>query len=202
MYIQPNTNIILLQGVPLDNTYTDTIYFADATAQYNHFLTYTSMMFPAQSYQRVNKGTLRLQVTADNIYNYNYLMFRNASYGQKWFYAFINKINYINDNTSEIEYELDVMQTWMFEAILEPSYVEREHSATDIIGENIAPEPVNIGDIRCTDIIRWNSAWGLDDYALVVFHAPYHTGGDGGDDEEPTPEELLDNTDQDPEAND
>lgn len=186
MYIQPNTNIILLKGVPLDNTYSDTIYFADTTSQYNHFISYTNKMFPAQTYQRVNKRTLRVQIKADDIYDYNYLMFRNASYGTKWFYAFINRVNYINDNTSEVVYELDVMQTWMFEAVLEPSYVEREHSATDVIGENIAPEPVSIGDIRCTDIKRWNEAWGLDAYDVVVIHAPYHTGGDGGDsDDEP-----------------
>ena len=175
MYIQPNTNIILLKGVPLDNTYTDTIYFADATAQYNHFISYTNMMFPAQSYQRVNKGTLRLQVTADNIYDYNYLMFRNASYGQKWFYAFINKVNYINDNTSEIEYELDVIQTWLFEAVLEPSYVEREHSATDVVGENIASEPINIGGTKCHKVE--DTDW-FNDYVAVVAIADVDFGSE------------------------
>ena len=138
-------------------------------------------MFSAQSYQRVNKGTLRLQVTADDIYDYNYLMFRNASYGSKWFYAFINKVNYINDNTSEIEYELDVIQTWLFEAVLEPSYIDREHSATDVIGENLAPEPVKLGEYYCSNMVRWNNAWGLDDYDVVVIHAPYNTGGDIGE---------------------
>lgn len=182
MYIQPNTNIILLKGVPLDNTYSDTIYFADATTQYNHFISYTNMMFPANTYQRVNKGTLRVQVKADDIYDYNYLMFRNASYGTKWFYAFINKVNYINDNTSEIEYELDVIQTWLFEAVLEPSYIEREHSATDVIGEHLASEPVKLGEYRCNAIDFDTESF--DDYDAVIIHAPWNTGGDSGEDEE------------------
>lgn len=179
MYIAPNTTIVLMKGVPLDNTYSDTIYFANATNQYNYFATLTgNKVFNQQTYQRVNKGTLRLQVLADTIYDYNYLMFRNTSYGSKWFYAFINKVNYINDTTTEIEYELDVIQTWMFEAVLEPSYVEREHSSTDVIGEHLAPEPVKLGEYKCNKLERWGQAWGLDAYAVVVIHAPYNVGGD------------------------
>lgn len=184
MYIQPNSIIRLLKGVPLDNTYTDTIYFGSASAQLSHFQTYTYKLFTQQYYQRVNKGTLRVQVKADDIYDYNYLMFQNTSYGNKWFYAFINKVNYINDSVSEVEYEIDVIQTWLFEAVLEPSYVEREHSATDVVGDNIAPEPMDIGNIKCWDMVRFNDSWGTDDYALIVTHAPYNTGGDSGDDEE------------------
>lgn len=171
-----------MKGVPLDNTYSDTIYFANVTDQYNYFSTLTgNKVFNQQTYQRVNKGTLRLQVLADEIYDYNYLMFRNTSYGSKWFYAFINKVNYINDTTTEIEYELDVIQTWMFEAVLEPSYVEREHSSTDVIGEHLAFEPVKLGEYKCHNMARWGDAWGLDSYSVVVIHAPYNTGGNSGE---------------------
>lgn len=168
MYIQPNSIIQLLKGVPLDNTYTDTLYFGSVSAQRAHFQSYTKMTFTQQSYQRVNKGTLRVQVKADDIYDYNYLIFQNASYGSKWFYAFINKVNYINDNTSEIEYEIDEIQTWFFEATLEPSFVVREHAQTDNIGEHIAVEPVETGTPIATDITDKSL---FNDYAVVVAHA-------------------------------
>lgn len=168
MYIQPNSIIQLLKGVPLDNTYTDTLYFGSVSAQQAHFQSYTKKTFTQQSYQRVNKGTLRVQVKADDIYDYNYLIFQNASYGSKWFYAFINKVNYINDSTSEIEYELDVMQTWLFDYILEPSFVVREHSQTDVIGEHIAVEPVETGTPITTEITDKNL---FGDYAVVVCRA-------------------------------
>ena len=159
---------MLLKGVPLDNTYTDTIYFGSVSAQRSHFQSYTSKVFLQQSYQRVNKNTLRVQVKADDIYDYNYLIFQNASYGNRWFYAFINKVNYVNDSASEIEYELDVMQTWMFDYILEPSFVVREHSQTDNIGEHIAVEPVEIGTPIATDITD-KGLFG--DYSVVVCRA-------------------------------
>ena len=180
MYIQPNSTIILLKGVPLDNTYTDTIYFASATAQYNHFSSYTKKTFGNQTYQRVNKEKIRLQVKADDIYDYNYLMFRNTSYGSKWFYAFIKEVNYVNDSTSEIVYEIDVMQTWFFEHQLERSYVEREHTLTDEIGENIIAENIDLGPIKCYDSkIATDAETGdslFDEYSVAIFRVPGRIG--------------------------
>lgn len=149
MYIQPNSVIRLLTGVPLDNTYAHTIYFASKEAQATYFAskTKTGCTFNNQTYQRVNRGTVRLQVLADDIYDCNYLMFQNTSYGNKWFYAFVTSIEYVSNVVSAITYEIDVMQTWfLFDTTLLQSFVEREHSTTDIVGENIVPEPVPIGE--------------------------------------------------------
>lgn len=149
MYIFPNTIIRLLKNVPLNNDYTDTIFFNSVSEQSAHFASYESKVFYNQAYQRVQKGRIRLQIPADSIYSYNYMMFQNTAYGAKWFYAFIKNVEYINDATSEIEFEIDVMQTWHFDYTLNPSYVERETSETDIIGDNIQPEPIDLGPIKC-----------------------------------------------------
>ena len=148
MYIQPNSVIRLLTGVPLDNTYAHTIYFETKQAQAEYFAskTKTGCIFNNQTYQRVNKGTMRLEVLADNIYDCNYLMFQNTSFGNRWFYAFVTSIEYVSNKVSEITYEIDVMQTWFFDVTLLQSFVEREHSATDVVGDNIVPEPVPIGE--------------------------------------------------------
>lgn len=171
MYIAPNTTIVLLRGVPLDNTYTDTIWFNYPESQYNHFYgidrdRYNRRVFTENSYQRIGRGKIRLQVSADDIYNYNYLMYRNTNYNNKWFYAFITKApEYINNAVAEIEFEIDVMQTWMFDYELEMCYVERETQATDYIGENVLPEPVDIGDVVCNDIEK---TIYFDTYAVLI----------------------------------
>lgn len=155
MYIAPNSTIILLKDVPLSRDYTDTIFFASAAAQTSYFQSaYVKKTFSAQSYQRVKKWVMRLEVLADEIYDYNYMMFQNTSFGSKWFYAFITNVEYLNNSVSEITYELDVMQTWLFEATVKPSYVERETPETDVIGANIAPEPIDIGPVKCYDYGR------------------------------------------------
>lgn len=147
MYIAPNTNIKLLQNVPLEKDYINTLYFANTTAQYNYFSSKAKYNLLEQSYQRVNKGVCRVNYKAENLYDCNYMMFQNTSFGNKWFYAFITSIDYINNVTSDINYEIDVMQSWLTEMSLTRCFVEREHSVTDEIGDNIVAEPVETGEL-------------------------------------------------------
>lgn len=172
MNISPNSTVILLKNVPLDNTYTDTIFFESITDQVNHFTSYTSRVFNQQTYQRVHRNRIRLQVVADDIYDYNYLMFRNTAYGNKWFYAFISSIEWVNNVTSEIEYEIDVLQTWFFNYELKPCFVEREHRAGGEIYQDTSlytPENIDTGEI-----VRYNEKVYKDfSYGLLVGYLPW-----------------------------
>ena len=146
MYIAPNTVIKIIKNCPLDNTYTHTIYFNDVASQIAYFSGLAKYTLTQQTYQRVNKGVMRVQYKAEDLYDCNYLMFQNSSFGNKWFYAFIKSVEYVNNITSEITFELDIMQTWFFDYELQGCFVDREHSATDNIGENTVPENLEIGD--------------------------------------------------------
>lgn len=152
MYIAPNTTIRLLKDVPLDNTYRNTIYFANVVNQTSYFSGKTKYTFAEQSYQRVQKETLRIGLKADDLYDCNYLMFQNTSYGNKWFYAFVTGVEYVNNETSEVSFEIDVMQTWNFDYDVKMSFVEREMSITDNIGDNLVPENLEIGDYIYKDL--------------------------------------------------
>ena len=119
MEIQPQSNIKLLHNVPLDTSYDHTIYFASSSAQYTYFAGLVKYNLTNQSYQRVNKGKARVAKCADDIYDCNYMMFQNTAFGSKWFYAYIKAIEYINNETSEIEFEIDPIQTWFFDFTIE-----------------------------------------------------------------------------------
>ena len=146
MYVEPNTNIRLLNNVPLDNTYEHTIYFASEQAQRNYFIGKTKHSLTRQSYQRKERGYITVGVGYESLIDCNYVMFQNSAFGSKWFYAFVTSLEYNNVNSTVIHYEIDVMQTWLFEATLEPCFVEREHSATDNYFEHILPENLDTGD--------------------------------------------------------
>lgn len=146
MYIEPNTTIRLLKNCPLDTTYEHTLWFGSKSAQTSYFRGLTKYVLSEQTYQRVNKGRMRVQYKADDIYDCNYLMFQNSSYGTKWFYAFIKSVEYVNNITSEIEFEIDVMQTWYFDYTLGECFVEREHVGSDKIGEHTVPENLETGE--------------------------------------------------------
>lgn len=171
MYIQPNTTVRLLTGVPLDNTYAHTLYFANKSSQTSYFESKTKAgcLLSNLSYQRYTKGSLRIQKLADDIYDCNYLMFQNTAYGNRWFYAFINNIEYVSNTVCEVTYEIDVIQTWFFDVTLLQSFVEREHSATDVAGDNIVPEPVNIGEYFRSQIHQTNY---FDTYSCILV-SPY-----------------------------
>ena len=173
MYIQPDSTIWLIKDIPLNKDYTDTLWFDSASVQFDWFSRYSQTrrrVLEDYSYQRVNKNKIRVGIKADLLYDYNYMMFLNSAYGYKWFYAFVNSVNYINDNTTELEYEIDVMQTWLFEAELGESYVVREHEASDVAGLNILPEPLTVTNYVCNGML-YDSNFGVETnwYVAVAY---------------------------------
>lgn len=165
-YIAPNSTIKLLRNVPLEKDYINTLYFASASAQATYFNSTAKYTLTAQSYQRANKGVCRVNYKVEDLYDCNYMMFQNTSFGTKWFYAFITSVDYVNNVTSDVHYEIDVMQTWAFEMSLTQCFVEREHSATDNIGDNLVAEPVDIGEVVFNYYTKISAE--LDKYAILM----------------------------------
>lgn len=145
--IQPNTIIHLLKGVYFDADYANTVRFRTEQEQTNSMLSKNKITLNNYTYQRVSKNKIRIDKTMEEVIDYNYMMFKNTSYENKWFYAFIVNVEYINDRTTELTYMIDVIQTWfLFNCVVEECFVEREHSLTDNIGDSITAEPVEIGE--------------------------------------------------------
>lgn len=186
MYIEPNSSFYILSGCPLNNNYEHTILFNDKTSQYNYFNSLIKHRLNKQSYQRYTDNTMRVQIKAEDLYDCDYLMFKNTSFGDKWFYAFILSVTYVNNITSEILYEIDVMQTWHFDYQLLPCFVEREHSATDVIGANTVPEDLQIGEYQtnATATIMPNevdiAAWSTEAVMGQGYPRPLNPGSYGG----------------------
>lgn len=182
-YIEPNTKIVILQNVPLDNGYKHTIYFETPQAQRDFFTSKRKYVLDNQSYQRKERGYMRVQLKAENLYNCNYLMFQNTSFGDRWFYAFITSVEYVNNEVSEIGFEIDVMQTWFFDVTMLDSYVEREHSTTDEAGDNLIDEPFKCDDMFTSPMTKATDVNGnklFDEYSCILV-SPYkrHEYGSG-----------------------
>lgn len=155
----PNTTVSLLSGVPLDSTYSDVLWFDSVGAQTAYFSGKVKKTYTNFSYQRVTSAasarrpayTIRVEDYANNLYDVNYIMFDNNAAAGKWFYAFVTQINFINANVTEIVYEIDDFQTWLFEMSVGKCYVEREHldfEGTEPLCVNLQPEPVDLGPMK------------------------------------------------------
>ena len=145
-YISPNTDIVLCKDVPLDNSYDHTVTFANLSAQQTYFASKAFKTLTANSYQRTMSGHLRIECSMAEAVQCNYMYFKNTSFENKYFYAFITGWEYVNNITTEITYELDVFQSFHSDMHIKACFVEREHSNTDAIGENLVPEGLEQGE--------------------------------------------------------
>lgn len=142
--IAPQTDVYLLK-VPLEIDETNQLTFANTTAQYNYFSNLPKVIFDNFTYQRKDE-TIRVPALVDDIMQYNYVMYRNESYSNKWFYAFITGMEYINDHVTAVKIKTDVWQTWQFDLTYKPVFVEREHVNNDTIGANTIDEGIDLGE--------------------------------------------------------
>ena len=148
-----NITKVYLLSVPLEDDYKDTLYFANATAQHTYFAGQVVKSYTDFSYQRKD-NVIRVPAQVDTIRNCNYVMYQNTAYSNKWFYAFIERMEYIDDGRTDIYIATDVLQTWMFEMDFKSSFIEREHVNDDTFGLHTIPESLETGDYVCNDIVE------------------------------------------------
>ena len=143
-----NITEVRLLSVPLENDYKHTLYFESVEAQTEYFLSRPAIGGVNFSYQRKD-GYIAYPRIYDSLIGYNYVMYKNSAYGNKWFYAFITDMKYVNDERTDIYIETDVIQTWWKQYVVKPSFIEREHVKNDAVGENILDEGLQLGEYVC-----------------------------------------------------
>lgn len=152
----PIDNIIKLLNVPFDNSYKNVLDFPSLESQEKYMLTRQAairnrngeiieLSFENCSYIRKD-GTLKIPVHIDRLNHCNYCMYKNPYARDRWIYCFITNMRYINDNCTELTLNTDVFSTWFRRIRYLPSFVEREHTNDDTIGNNTVPEGLETGD--------------------------------------------------------
>lgn len=140
----PTTNLRLL-STPLESDYRNTLWFPNVAAQTAYFTSKTVKTYANFNYIKKD-NTIVVPEEVDNLYNCNYIMYQNSNFGQRWFYAFINRVEWASNGSTRLYVSTDVIQTWFFDITYYQSYVDRCHSDTDVAGDNIVPEDFTTGD--------------------------------------------------------
>lgn len=147
MYIVPNSDIYILKGIEADRSFANVKYFASKQARDNYMLQADHIIYRGSALSYIKQGSVRVGVSADSIYACNYLMYRNTAFGSRWFFAFIDSVEYVNNATSEIRFTIDSFQTWFYDCDLGQCFVEREHVLSDMIGEHTLNEGLDAGEL-------------------------------------------------------
>ena len=178
----PNS-IARLGVVPFDRTYRHTMTFPSRAAQTSYFTGVCTRVMSESVYIRPEDGSVRFNVNASEINQHNYIMFTNTE-SSRWWYAFVLDVEYINDETSRVIFQIDVMQTWMFDYTVHPCYVEREHANDDTVGNWLLDEPVSTGELKfvASDILDSTNhpSTGLTELVPIVFTSEEPYSGDWG----------------------
>lgn len=166
MAITPNTEIRIIK-VPLSIDNKNQITFSSKQAQEEYFKSLPFIEMDNCTYQRKD-SVIRFNAHIDDIIEYNYVMYKNNNYSDKYFYAFITGMEYVNNNTTYIYITTDVFQTWQFDFTFKESFIEREMIAVadDLPGANLIPEGLELGEPKVEGTAEFDE---LEPVYLVAF---------------------------------
>lgn len=163
----PKNEIRICKGVCFEPNYSDTILWADSNAQMRYIVSCTKQRFENITPFRIMEGAVLVPGPADDYLDCNYLAFTNTDFGTgKWWFGFITQVDFIDMYTSRIHYDVDVIQTFMFDIDLGTgTFAERYHAVNDAIGNNLIPENLELGDYIINDAKRTDK---FDSYKIIV----------------------------------
>lgn len=178
MSYTPESQIHLCK-VPFDASYKHQVRFDDPTSQYSYFGQRVIRSYHEYCHVRKTlpdggtQSAVRVAAHIDDLQFVNYMMFNNGNLqtdlqNHKTIFAFVTKKIYINEGTTELVFETDVFQTYMFVARLGVSFVVREHAETDNVGDNIEPEHFQIEDYVYSECYQDTT---LDKWGYMVVSA-------------------------------
>lgn len=179
MKIIPDNEAYLIKA-PLLVDEAHQLDFANTTSQQAYFKSLPNIAFMKITYNREN-GTLYFPRNIEEIRSYNYLMYKNKNYSNKWFYAFITNMRYENNDTTAIDFVTDVFQTYMFDYEWRNSFIERETVDDDTVGKHLLPEKLEYGDYICNgsqtkEVVRYTPNATNDYTPMVVMQTTERLG--------------------------
>lgn len=169
-----NSKVIMAKDIKLEKDYNNVLSYSESdmlTLVTAHAVqSFTKCMF-----LRPGENKIRLEMTYDNALKCNYLAFQNPDYSNKWFFAFIDSVEYISDGDTQINFTIDEFSTWW--SYWQPDYcfVEREHSLTDVAGDNLVPEGLELGEYVSNG--TQNHVSYETDYQLIAMVSQYEPDG-------------------------
>lgn len=127
----PNTTVILYKGVPLVKGGIDVLMTTGAAAA-TQLARFAHATYSNCTYTREERTFVRVPAAVSACEGCNYLSFRNANHGGKYFFGFIDHVRYINESTTQIDFTIDPFPTFFEDCtILSDVYVKRNTPIAD-----------------------------------------------------------------------
>ena len=143
----PSSWIMLCHGVNLRDDH-DTIYFESETQRYNYMLDHAIIVNPAggdneskrklqaQMFRNIDgrDNALRVNVDYQTLIDCDYMIMcpvANSQTGKKH-YCFVDRVEYVSEGITLVEFHEDCIQTWIDDVHFGKSKVKRMHTHADV----------------------------------------------------------------------
>lgn len=142
-----NSRIIISNGIKLDRTYKNVI---DYTQTDMVTLCEANKINESNKYSFIKHGANQIAVnfSYSDCLQANYMAFQNYDYSNKWFFAFIDSVEFSSPASTIITFTVDVFSTWFRNVTVKPCFVVREHVNDDTLGLHTIEEGLEYGDYK------------------------------------------------------
>lgn len=142
-----NSKIYICNGIKLDKTYKNVVNYSESNMI---SLCQANKVKEANNYSFIKHGVNKIQVdfTYSECLRCNYMAFQNYDYNNKWFFAFIDSIEYVSNACTIINFTVDEFATWFTSVTVKPCFVVREHVNNDTLGLHTIDEGLEFGDYK------------------------------------------------------
>ena len=140
-----NSEIIICKNIKLEKSYSDVLDYTEGEmiSLCRQYAVATSNNY---SFIRKEKNVIDTRFSYEDVLKCNYMAFQNSDYSNKWFFAFIDDVEYISDGCARIRYTIDEFSTWFDYWNPQACFILREHVLSDNIGEHTYPEGLEFGE--------------------------------------------------------
>ena len=142
-----NSKIILCKGIKIDREYVNVLSYSEEQ-MLNLCNSNDIKINEASNYTFIDRNRkIRVAFPYSQCVQANYIAFQNPDYSNKWFFAFIDNVEFKGNMNTEISFTIDAWSTWFDYWQKKPCYILREHVNNDGIGVNTIPENLNIEEV-------------------------------------------------------
>ena len=174
--LQSNT-FQLLSGIPI--TPTQQLYFNSTAERDAYFDSHVIWTFTDMKFVREHRA-LKVALNVETLEAANYMRFRNNAYNGVWMYCSIDRVEYVNPNTSLIYFTVDAWQTYFMNVDIRDCDIAREHVPTgSAYNYNTVAEGVDYGDyiINSEQVYTLDSQDEVTTYVIISTINLVNSGG-------------------------
>lgn len=147
MSTKRNSIVILAKDIGMDKEYQNIIDYSESDivtlCESNDHLVAKQTNY---SFLEIGKNKINVGIPYATCLQANYIALQNPYYSNKWFFGFIDKVEYNSESSTNIYYTVDEISTWWSYWEHTSCFVEREHVNDDTLGANTIPEGLETGE--------------------------------------------------------